>query len=104
MYGSETARWARLDFDAVGAYAVVEWEERLSSALAAGWNMQRACEVPVDGHMNGPGAARSPSWVNLGKVELEKIGATLGVAPLFADAFLRDQGSNRLVDADQGKD
>lgn len=42
--------------------------ERLSSALAAGWSMQRACAALVDGHMNGPGFARSPSWVGLGGV------------------------------------
>jgi hypothetical protein len=60
----------RLDLDAVGACAVVEWEERLSSALAAGWSMQRACAAPVDGHMNGPGSARNPSWVNQGGAEI----------------------------------
>lgn len=71
----------RLDFDAVGAYAVVEWEEKLSSTLAVGWSMQRACAVPVDDHMNGLGAARNPSWINLGGVEIEKIGATLKWRP-----------------------
>ncbi len=39
-----------------------------------------------------------------GGVEIEEVGATLRVAPVFADANLRDQGSDRLADADHYKD
>lgn len=61
----------RLAVDAAAdAYAVAEWEERLSPGLpnsVEDWSMQLACEARAEaGHKNGPGAARNPSLVNLG--------------------------------------
>jgi len=98
----------RLEFDVVDAYAEVGSEETLSLVprdSVAGWSMRPAYVAGADaGHMNGPEAARSPSLGDPGRVDLEKgsICRYLVVAPVFSDANLRDQGSDRP--ADHGRD
>lgn len=89
----EMVGWVRLEVDVVGASVGVDSAARLLSALrnAAGHsNRQPACAVRADaGRKNVPEVARNPSWVDPGRVEVEKVCyvATVGVAPVFSREY-----------------
>ena len=106
--GLEMVVWVTLEVDAVSASGGVESEASLLSVLrnAVGrWYRQPACAARADaGHKNVPEVARNPSWVDPGKVKVEKGCYVAAVAwRLSFHAKMRDQRSDRLIDTSTEK-